>query len=63
MEHSLRELANKDEVHLMLGIVVKATSFWSEGDIVVEELSELHRHVGETLRAQLCITVRLVHCI
>ena len=41
----------------------KATSFWGEGDIVVKELSELHRHVSETLRGQLCGSSRCVHRI
>ena len=36
----------------------ESTSFWSKADIVVEELAELHHHMGETLCAQLCITSR-----
>ena len=36
----------------------ESTSFWSKADIVVEELAELHDHMGETLCAQLCITSR-----
>ena len=42
---------------------MKVTSFWSEGDVMVEELAELHGHVGETLRTQLCCSLRLVHRI
>ena len=41
----------------------KATSFWGEGDIVVKELAELHGHVGESLRGQLCRSFRRVHRI
>ena len=41
----------------------ESTSFWSKADIVVKELAELHHHMGETLRAQLCITSRPVQRI
>ena len=41
----------------------ESTSFWSKADIVVKELAKLHHHMGETLRAQLCITSRPVQRI
>ena len=41
------------------------TSLWSESDVVVKELAELHHHVGELLSAWLrtALPRRLVHSV
>ena len=41
------------------------TSLWSESDVMVKELAELHHHVGELLSAWLraALPWSLVHCV